>query len=352
MHGRAAALAILTATAAQASSITSELILNSTQATDANPQSGTLTNALNGSFDLNDAWTLNAGLALTLEGQNAAASQFGQGGSVVTLLTGGADWSPNQNLTLGTNLVVSPRSTQFAGTEVTFDAASGGQQTGDALVRSQISQVGAGADVSWDSLGFSDFEWSLDLGIDYSHYDDDQGISEIRVGSRTETADTLRADCQSHPRRCNQSLLTALRNTPVQQDFERISASATATVYRDTDLTLSADGYLYQQDPAGVGYFGLASTGRGAELPIAPLRYLLRPEALHRFGEFSARLWLEAGQYVAGTGQGTAGIGTRLQYRFSKAWRGWVKLAAHRDVDEAGNAIRSGTVSAGVGYRW
>jgi hypothetical protein len=353
MHGRAAALAILaTAAAAQASSVTNEVIANTTQATDANPQSGTFTNALNASFDLTDEWALNAGLALTLEGQTAAASRFGQGGSAVTLLTAGADWSATESLTVGANLVLSPRSTQFAGTQVTIDTASGDQQTGDALVRSQISQVGAGVDVAWDSLGVSDLEWSLDLGVDYSHYAVDQSISEIRVGTRTETAGTLLADCQAHPRRCNQSLLTVLRNIPVQQDFERISASATAILFRDTDLTLDAAGYVYQQDPAGVSYFGLAAAGRGPEVPIAPLRYLVRPQVQHRFGDFSARLWLEAGEYVSGTGQGTTGIGTRLQYRFSKAWRGWVRLSGRRDVDDAGNATRSGTISAGVGYRW
>lgn len=353
MHGRAAALAILaTAAAAEASSLTNEVIANATQATDANPQSGTFTNALNASFDLGEAWTLNAGLALTLESQTAAASRFGQGGSVVTLLTAGADWSPTENFTLGTSFVISPRSTQFAATQVTIDTTNGDQQTGDALVRSQISQLGVGADVSWDSLGISDLEWSLDLAVDYSHYAVDQSVSEIRVGTRTETADTLLADCQAHPRRCNQSLLTVLRNVPVQQDFERISASVTAILFRDTDLTLDASGFLYQQDPAGVSYFGLAAAGRAPEVPIAPLRYLVRPEVQHRFGDFSARVWVEAGEYVSGTGQGTTGIGTRLQYRFSKAWRAWVRLSGRRDVDEAGNATRSGTISAGVGYRW
>lgn len=351
MHGRAAALAILaSAAAAQASSVTNEVIANSSTTSDTNPRSGAFTNALHASFDLDDAWSLDAGLALTFEG--SAASQFEQSGSVVTLLTAGADWSPRDNLSFGLDLELSPRSTQFAATQVPIQRANGQEVAADALVRSQILQAGIGLDASWYSAGFSDLEWSFDAGLSYSHYDVDQGISEVRIGSTVETAAAVQDTCNARPRRCTKELLTALRNTPVALDFERLSASATATLYAKTDVTLGADWYVYQHDPGDVSYYGLAAAGRGSELPIAPLRYLLRPEVLHRFGAFSARLWVEAGQFVAGTGQGTAGVGTKLQYRFSKAWRGWLRLSGHRDVDETGTATRSGTVSAGVGYRW
>jgi hypothetical protein len=351
MHGRAAALAILaSAAAAQASSVTNEVIANSSTTSGANPRSGAFTNALHASFDLGDAWAVDAGLALTFEG--SAPSQFAGSGSLVTLLTAGADWSPRDNLSFGIDLELSPRSTQLAGTQVTIQRTNGQEAAADALVRSQILQAGFGLDATWYSGGFSDLEWSLDGGISYSHYDVDQGISEVRIGSTVETAASIQEDCNAHPRRCNRSLLSALRNTPVALDFERLSAGATATIQRDTDLTLGGDWYVYQHDPADVSYYGLAAAGRGPELPLAPLRFMLRPEVLRRFGAFSARLWLEAGEYVSGTGQGTAGIGTRLQYRFGKAWRGWLRLSGHRDVDETGNATRSGTLAAGVGYRW
>src|SRR2546426_5238154 len=69
-------------------------------------------------------------------------------------------------------------------------------------------------------------------------------------------------------------------------------------------------------------------------------------------GDFSARLWVEAGEYVAGTGDSTAGIGTRFQYRFTKAFRAWLTLAGQRDVDSGGHVTRSGSVAAGARLRW
>src|SRR3954453_8280565 len=137
MHGRAAALAMLaSAAASQASSLTNEVIANSSTTSDANPRSGAFTNALHASFDLNDAWALDAGLPLPFEGRTA--SQFDESGSLVTLLSAGADCSPGDNLNLGIDLALSPQSTQFAGTQVTIQRANGQEVAADALVRSQI----------------------------------------------------------------------------------------------------------------------------------------------------------------------------------------------------------------------
>ena len=77
----------------------------------------------------------------------------------------------------------------------------------------------------------------------------------------------------------------------------------TAIVEQDTDLTLSGDYYHYEEDPTQVGFFSVATAGRtlvtgGNGVPIAPLRYLLRPEVVHRFGDFSAKLWVTTGRYV------------------------------------------------------
>jgi len=60
---------------------------------------------------------------------------------------------------------------------------------------------------------------------------------------------------------------------PVTLDSERLSANVSATLFTDTDVTLSGDYYVYQQNPAQVGFFTLVAPGRGAGVPIAPLRY-------------------------------------------------------------------------------
>src|SRR5205085_7319885 len=100
------------------------------------------------------------------------------------------------------------------------------------------------------------------------------------------------------PRTCRRQRM----DRPVTLDSERFSANVSATLFTDTDVTLSGDYYVYQQNPAQVGFFTLVAAGRGAGVPIAPLRYEVRPEVVHRFGDLSARLWVQAGEYVPGTG--------------------------------------------------
>jgi len=360
---RLAAVSIVAALAAsaRADSVTNQVIVSSTQATEANPRATVFTDMLNSSFDVGDDWSVNAGASLTLQGQTPAGSrgEFGESGSAVTLFSAGVDWSATDQVTISATVDVSPQSTQFAGTPVTLRQANGNEISGDAEVRSQTSQVAGGIGASWDSPGKSDLEWSFSAGLDFIHYDIDQGISRVRTNAgSTLTAQQLRqqtiAYCSAHPRirNCGQSILRALDSVPTSLDYERFSLGATATLYRDTDVSLLGDAYLYDEDPAKIGFFGLAALGRGSGLPIAPLQYRIRPEVQHRMGDFSARLWVEAGEYVAGTGDSTAGIGTRFQYRFTKAFRAWLTLAGQRDVDSGGHVTRSGSVAAGAGYRW
>ena len=319
----AAALAILgVAFSARADSVSNEIFVNAAQAIGATPRSSLFTDTLRASFDLGEDWTLSAAGSLTLPG---ASTRYGDRGSAVTLFTLGADWSATENLTLGVTADISPKSTQFAETVATL---RNGQTVADGEIRSETSQLGLGTVISWDTLGSSNLEWSFDLGLDFSHYAIDQSVAV--VGSRPGA---------QQPRQGS-------------LDFERVSGTVLATLFADTDLSLSGDYYFYNQDPALSGDFALATQGRAPNLPIAPLQYLVQPEVLHRFGSFSAKAWLQAGQYVAGTGNGTAAVGLKLQYRFTKAWRAWVTAAGQRDVDAGQNVTRSGTISVGAGYRW
>ena len=97
---------------------------------------------------------------------------------------------------------------------------------------------------------------------------------------------------------------------------------------------------------------GSPSQAGGNGVSIAPLHYQIRPEILQRFGDFSAKLWVQAGKYEPGTGQSTAGAGIKLQYKFSKAFKMWVTGGGQRDVDEYSNATNSGSFGLGASYRF
>ena len=69
MRFRVISLAFLLAAGARASSVTDEIGVNTTQATDSNPRSGNVSDSLNAALDLTDHWSLNLGALITLEGQ-------------------------------------------------------------------------------------------------------------------------------------------------------------------------------------------------------------------------------------------------------------------------------------------
>jgi hypothetical protein len=353
---RAIVAVLIAATAAQASSITDEVVVNSTQSTSSNPRAGSLGDSLHANFDLTPRWGLTAGAMLTLEGQTpGTGNEFGTSTSTVSLFSLGADFIASDQWTIGASVSGSPQSTLFAGSSFTGPNPKGVEVLVNALVRSETSELSAALDLAYDTNGDSDLEWSFGGAVTFTHLSTDQTITEARFAgtSGDVSASQILAACARSGPRCVRGLQTALHETPADLDSQRFSANATATVQRDTDVTLSFDYYHYDEDPAEIGFFSLVEAGHaGLGVPIAPLHYLVKPEIQHRFGDLSLRLWLQAGRYEQGTGNTTAGAGLRAQYRFSRAFRLWVTVSGQRDVDESDNATRSGGLAFGAGYRW
>jgi len=361
MRPAAALILLAVATPALANSVSNEVIVTSAQTSEANPRALIFTDSLNSSFDVQKDWTLSASGSVTLPGRTPAATeaQFDESSQAITVFSLGLDWSATNNLMLGLTGDWSPASTQFAGAPTSLRQADGTELVANAEIRSRTSHLAGGIDAWWDTLGQSDLEWTFSAGVTVSSYNIEQSITRVRTAdgntlTAQELIDQTNAFCAAHPRRtkCGQNVLNALRATPSTLNFERLSAGATARLFRDTDLTVLGDYYIYNQDPSQVGYFGLAALGRDAGLPIAPLQYVIRPEVQHRFGDFSARLWVQAGEYVAGTAQTTASIGLRLQYKFTRSFKAWLTASGQRDVDESGNESEFGTISGGLGFRW
>jgi len=354
MRPRAALLLLAIATSARAHSVTNEVFVNAAQSSETNPRSSVFTDSLNASFDLNDNWTLFAGASVTVQSGTDAATVagFDQSSSPIARFNAGADWAVDDRWTLGLTLDLAPDSTQFGVASV---PATGTNSQVEAEVHSDTSEVGAAFDLSWDSLGRSDLEWSFNAGLGFSHSSVTQSIPRVRSasGQTVTPAQFTQRYCAAHPRikNCAQNLADAFSGTEKPVDAERFSAGATATVFQNTAFSLLADAYVYNEYP-GVLDSRLAMLSDGAGLPIAPLQYLIRFEVLRRFGDLSAKLWFEGGEYVSGTGQDTEGLGLRVQYRFSKALRAWVTASGRRDVDDRRVATGSGTISLGAGYRW
>lgn len=342
--------------AARASSITDEIVGNSTQSSSSNLRAGSLGDSLHLNLDLAPHWALIASAMLTFEGDAAGTrTEFGTSSSTVSQFSLGGDYHPGENWAFGISLAASPQSTLFAGTSFTGPDAQGLNVPVHALVKSTSSEFSGTLDVAYDTAGESDLEWSFGGAVTVTHLDTSQMVTEARFFKQPGilTPAQVRAICARDGPRCVKGLITALDETPADLDSERLSANATATFERDTDVALTVDWYHYQQNPAEIGFFSLVEAGHaGLGVPIAPLHYLVKPELQHRYGDFSIRFWVQAGRYAEGTGQTTAGLGMRAQYRFNRSWRMWLTLTGENDVDETGESTRSGGLALGAGYRW
>jgi hypothetical protein len=356
---RCTILALLWSAAAGAHSITDEVIFNNTQATSANPRTNSLGNALHGNFDLTSDWALLAGAMLTYEGQTpGTASEFGTEASTVSLFMLGLEFLPTDHWVLGATFSGSPPSTLYAGTSFVGVNTQNVPVQVDALIHSESSELAASFDASYQTVGLSDLEWAFTGAVTFTHLDTTQNIARAHFpGANGTTVDLgpagIRAACAAGRRNCVKGILTALDETPMPLDSQRLTGVATATVVRDTDLTLGFDWYHYNQDPASIGFFSLTQAGKaGLGVPIAPLHWLVRPEVQERFGPVSVRLWFQVGRYEPGTGESTSGIGMRAQYRFNQSWRVWLTATGQHDIDAGGDPTNSGGIALGGGYRW
>src|SRR5258708_25720106 len=111
---------LLVATAAHANSVSDQVSVYQPQPSDTSPRVGSFTDSLDANFDLSDQWSLSAGAMVTLQGKSPASErgQFGSSGNLISLFSLGLDFEANEHWTFAANVDLSPRSTQYAGTEV------------------------------------------------------------------------------------------------------------------------------------------------------------------------------------------------------------------------------------------
>jgi hypothetical protein len=346
-----AAGVLLVAGAAQASSVTEQLSVSGSQAVQGSPRPPpSVTDTLMLTLDLAERWTGTLGTALTLAHDT---SPLRGGTDLVGFVTAGVEHELGDHFTFGLQLEITPSSTQQSGATVPFiePGTTRAAQT-EGLLRTTSSELAGGFDAGWDSAGDSDLEWSVSAGFTFSQLDSLQKITEVQTSRGLEDDTQIRVYCRTHA--CPKTLLAALRQTQATLDSEQFSLAVTATLQQDTDLTVAADVWHYDQDPAQLGYLALASgtSTVGNGLAIAPLRWRVRPEVEHRFGDVSLRFWVQHGEYVAGMGRDTNAAGLRAQWRLTREWRVWATASAELDTDVTGTTSTAGTGAVGVGYRF
>ena len=357
LRGRVILALLGAAPAVLGSSIRDEISVDRTQSTAQNPRAGSVSNLLGATFDLGDDWVVSGTAVVTLEDATPAPvrAAFRDTGGTVTAFSLGADWDLTDRYTLGGRISASPESTTRSTATLTVER-NGRAVSAAAPVEVAGSSRSIEFLVDYDSGGVSDLEWAFGGAVGLTRDSTFQQVSGIRFADGTilDAAQT-RVACALPRSVCPQALLRGLDGNSADLGSARFSLTAMATLFRDTDVTLGGDFYTYDGDPSRFGYFGVAATRRqpeGIGAPIAPLRFVVRPEVAHRFGALSLRFWVQAGRYAPGVGQATGAVGAKAQMKFGSSFRAWLALSARDDVDAQGDSAKSATVSVGGAWRF
>ncbi len=358
---RRLALALLLALAAAPAladlpqnSVVDELVVSSGQSTPDAPRTGQVTESLGAMFDLGKgwAWDLSAAITFVEATRGILGREFGSRGATVLDLGSGLSWEASDHVLLGLSLGLSPSARLVNDTTVAFTTATGQTVVADALLAATTRVYSGGLFLSYDTAGDSDLESAVDTGLSIRHYDTDQRLTAVRgPGGTVLTAADILNQCRIL-RRCSPQLLALLRERPSALTQTEARLGVTETLWEDTDIGLGGSWFFYDQDPTTVGFFSLMSAGRGSVgfgggVPLAPLRWRLRPEVSQAFGRFRVKAWFEHGQYVSGQGWSNA-VGGRLQFRFTRDFRLWVSGGWQHDTDADGNAVGFSRVGLGA----
>jgi hypothetical protein len=341
--------------------------LSSTQATEANPQSGSASNNLSGRYEFND--NLGAGAHAEFTHANAAAPPAGSpftgspliSGSNVLDLGLSMDWDPTKHLSTSFSLDLGPKSTQYTDTTLTFAGPKGGTITDEGILKTEASSRAGSVGLAYDSADLdaevaAPFTLSLGAIVGFNTINSTQSIDQVAQGERflqLEKAACASTKGSKRPSSCRAVLggeSVSVTQFPLELDL-------LGTIFEDTDVGVSFIYDAYSSDPTSAGLFNVAATGRrkagggtsfGGGLPLAPEQFAIRPQLGHSFGKVSVDLSADYGRYVNdadGLSEGDeSGLGLKVKWKISKQWR--VSASASVTHENPGPAITATNPSA------
>ncbi len=337
---------------AAAHSILNETGVGTTQTSPTNPRSGYWYDMLDGTVEVSKQMDLRLDVTLTHDAASAPgqAARFGNSGGNILSTSIGLDSEASEHVLLGVEANFSPRSTQWSDAPITFESTSA-----DAQIRSVTQIYGLTFQFGYHTAGESTWETSVDSSAAWTHYSSLQQVTSLATANGSVDVQRVLDACARVPtiRGCRQ-IKAAARQQEAQINQLRLAVSVTETVADDNDFTLGGSYYAYDQDPNNVGYFTLVIAGRtsmGSGVPLAPLRFTLKPEYTRRFGKFSVDVWYQFGKYV--DDQGTSQLlALKTQYRFTKLVSAYFLATGQKDVDVQATSSYSGTVALGLRFRF
>lgn len=313
-----------------------------TQPSEYNPRTGAVGLGVTGAWDLSTSWAL-FGLASYTRDLATRTATTASSGSNVFRFSLGVQWLPHPQWMLMLAANGSPPSAQVnATTREVQEPLTGERRLVDVVIDSRADNLGGQLLVAWMSDGDGPLQSTLDFGGAATRFDIFQ---RLRLPN-TAGASLIRATCErSDSEFCR---LVEGASTPLWQ--ARLSAGYTATLRSTTDLGVDASVFLYDRDPAEVGYFSVVNVGRddlGAGVPVSPLRVTVRPVFVHRFERFTLRASYQWGLFASDLGVMHV-VSGKLTWKVTPAWRLSLVLTGQADVDPSRTVVnRGGTAMLG-----
>lgn len=336
----AATLLVLPGVARAGSYLQDDVGLVSTQATEANPQSGSASNNLSGRYEIND--DLGVGAHASFSHVNAspkvANAKFESSSASVLDLGLSMDWDPSKHLSTTFSLDLGPQSTQLTDATITFQNAKGQTLSDEGLLKTVASSRAGSVGLTYDSADpdaetAAPFTLSLGAIAGFNTITSTQSIAQVAQGEQLLRLEQAACANQKPSKRspgCRAVLggeSTSITQFPLELDL-------VGTLFDDTDVGVSLIYDLYSADPTQAGLYTVAAAGRrragggtsfGTGLPLAPEQYAVRPDVGHRFGPVTVDLSGEVGKYVDnadGLSEGSeSGLGLKVKWKITKQWR-------------------------------
>jgi hypothetical protein len=316
------------------------------------PSLGWIANRLAGAWDATSRWQLRIALDAT-----RVMAPEGEESNTIFNTSATAEVAIDSHWTTSLTAGGSPASTTHSSATILDDTLPGDQGEAVAQLAARSSVMSIGAALEYDTAGSSDHETSGSISVGATHFQSIQAITSIiDPDGQMLTPREVSEHCAS--RSCSSELRSALSPKDTQLTQLVIGASVLHTFEGTGDLGLSASYYMYDADPTQLGYYSLATLGRGNlgnGVSIAPLRYTVTPTIGDRWGPLSGTLAVTYGLYVRDVSYEVT-TSLRVQYKLKLDGAARLKLysslTGSRGADPDGNTITSMSLALGAKYSW
>lgn len=328
------ALAILLVPlSASADSATEEISAGATLTTKTIPATNWISDRIAAAYEANDRWEVGADLSVTRS--DAGHDTFATSMSI--------DFTRDKHWTAGLVVAYSPPSTTSSSATVVAD-----EMEADVDLAAQSSTGSLSLSLGYDTAG-DETSTSFSLSTGVTRFVSLQAITNVWDADGEMMS-------PSEIRATSPELAAALAAQETAVHQFSVDASITRTE-GDFDYGCAASLFAYDKDPASVGYFSLATVGRGLlgqGSGVAPQRYSLSPSVTNRWGRFTMGLSLNYGSYMDGGYDIAASVKASYKIRGDDGTKVklYGKVGGSWSVDSERELYASTSFTMGAQYSW